>query len=1131
MNWAQVNRIAWKDMRRMGPLWLCLVGFWMLCGAYSTWQWTRGNFAFPFPRQEFAVLLVPFMAIIYAMAWSGVTFASEHEDNTYSFLRALPVDAKHVFYGKMLYGVNSTLLLAVVLALICAASRWFLSARGLEVDNIGISPQATGLRQLGWGLAAIVPLTLVTGVFWSLKSRPLWALVLGALTTICLVAFVCIAVQLIAGNASATEGNQTKFALAICAGLGVLAVGILFVDRHVVKAWMPNRSESPLFQHAALEIPAIPQTKFGGGFRRLMWMQLRHGVVRTALIGVAGFWLALIGFNLSGPLPVMAIGLLGVFVFRPEHESKRFRFLSQVGVRPLSYWFSRILFPIAVAVVIAACFSANPVLWNQAAQYPYMGGEFLFFGCIATFCIAQLVSIACSSTIVGIAVTLACSTAAWVWLYACTLPGAQLYAGYHGSTLDIRFYMSVCAMLGFPLLASYLRVSRWFQETGSWRQWVVPALPIGCLVIGLPLSIALWRVYEIPGVELQPAFASFNASVPENDGTRAYREVLLELPNSPISFSMEENLDISYFKEWLADAPAIVEELADAIAQGGPIPEENRMGLYVGQGYYDGQDHEGVAPVMIAATCLLHAAEDAVKNDDPQTAWEHYRSALEMARHLNDGKANYGTKVHAHQIENAIYRRLVNWAMARGNTPEAVQAAAIYIDEYRAGDPPPENAVLAYYHQLDTALKDGISLPSLDGEDHTQEAALVSALMPWEAIRSRRFLNYAFSREYERATGRGYALTQPTHFSLEAVYASTTLGGEHMKIGGSSGVHSQQNSQRSRVIAQLALLAHNMEFGEYPDSLSKVRLDGQKLSDDFESYNFVRYGHRDLPAPCLTTNTGNVLLPDEDFSLWTTNQFAERQQALIPETESGMHMSGFEFDPYGGGEGMGGMVSSDETPAALFAILSQLENVPSKQNVPKDLLQNEIKRRLGEGTDEEKMVLMTAIFGHHRVEMFATELLRLLDGDNLELAGQAARIFELLPADDFHSSQLGTSAESDASIKMIAERASKPPTELGTYSFPIRNPKNGHYYEVVGFDYAGTYIDPDLEDYELEENWRCTRTFRGIKGKLAGRNADKELIQSAFPELERVEYWLPNREFYELARTEVLIEYVVEETD
>ena len=103
MNWMQIRRLAWKDMRRMGPLWLCLVGFWVLCAAFSTWQWTRGNYSFPFPRSEFIALFVPFLTIVHAFAWAGVTFASEHEDNTYGFLRALPVDAKHVFYLSLIH--------------------------------------------------------------------------------------------------------------------------------------------------------------------------------------------------------------------------------------------------------------------------------------------------------------------------------------------------------------------------------------------------------------------------------------------------------------------------------------------------------------------------------------------------------------------------------------------------------------------------------------------------------------------------------------------------------------------------------------------------------------------------------------------------------------------------------------------------------------------------------------------------------------------------------------------------------------------------------------------------------------------------------------------------------------------
>ena len=56
---------------------------------------------------------------------------------------------------------------------------------------------------------------------------------------------------------------------------------------------------------------------------------------------------------------------------------------------------------------------------------------------------------------------------------------------------------------------------------------------------------------------------------------------------------------------------------------------------------------------------------------------------LQFARQRNDGdSAEYGALV-AFAIEHAVYRILPVWAMHEGNSAESVEAAAVWINEYR----------------------------------------------------------------------------------------------------------------------------------------------------------------------------------------------------------------------------------------------------------------------------------------------------------------------------------------------------------------------------------------------------------------------------------------------------------------
>ena len=741
---------------------------------------------------------------------------------------------------------------------------------------------------------------------------------------------------------------------------------------------------------------------------------------------------------------------------------------------------------------------------------------------MGTFCIGQFASIAFPSTIVAIAITLVSSIALWVWLSVCAI--LHIPVGFGEDYVTQQFPLALLLSGGFiivlPLLASYLRVSRWFQETASWKQWVIPSLPIGTLVIGLPIVLGLWRVYSIPSAELPSAFASFDAQIAETEGTRAYRQVFSDLPNMPnADYSMRDNLTSMPIQKWLGVHPDFVEELTEAITVGGPIPDENRMRVYSPIQF--GRQHHGVHQVMMAATCLLHFARNEAKTNNLEAALQHYKSALTMAGHLNDGKSNPGTQAHAFEIERAVYDDLVDWAMHKGNTAENVQKAAVYLFDRRDDVPPNVNALLAYYHQLNEALADGVSLQN-DNYETTQRAATISALMPWEKTRAQRYMKLAFSREYDRILGN-YDVSDDETMRQEAMYAATTLGGEHMAVAGSNLQRAYQQTRRRSAVAQLAMIAYKLETGEYPDSLMAVRLDGKPLSAEFGSFTFVRSKAELFSAPCLTYDAETILLPQDDFSLWTEDQFDERLGLSAPAQ--------IEYE-LGGMSGFGSY--EDETVGnfapQMFELLSTLKDEATGENAAEQLLIKELRHMLEAGSKEHRLQLMASMYEWVPVEMFTTELLKSLDGQDVEVAGAAARSLETLLSEyDWDQETVNWDQETVNVDSAVLERASTSTnSNKVAYRLPIRNPNNGNYYEVIspelGFEYGVAEQD--------QANLKCIRTFRGIQGKLADLKREDEFIKQAFPNHRRLNRLFRKalEEAYRMPR-EVLIEYVVEEAE
>src|SRR4030042_5103451 len=119
MNATVFWRFVWKEYRMQRAFWIGMAGFALLAMlmllGFLQWRMILStNSLF------FAALA---LAAFYALGCVGTLFATEHETETFSFQRALPVSALRLFAAKITFAVLSTVamlglawLMAAVLA-------------------------------------------------------------------------------------------------------------------------------------------------------------------------------------------------------------------------------------------------------------------------------------------------------------------------------------------------------------------------------------------------------------------------------------------------------------------------------------------------------------------------------------------------------------------------------------------------------------------------------------------------------------------------------------------------------------------------------------------------------------------------------------------------------------------------------------------------------------------------------------------------------------------------------------------------------------------------------------------------------------------------------------------------------
>ncbi|HUE14311.1 MAG TPA: hypothetical protein VMR25_09115 [Planctomycetaceae bacterium] len=409
MSRTVVGRMFWKELRTQGSLWLgvtCLViGIQALVAVLAIYHRLS---SVEFEEWSAGIFLAAYIgATLYAIASGAASFTEEREGNTAVFLRTVPMTYTEAFVGKWGYGLVSTGVLFVVLAVaatICCFIAWF----GIDPDGAALA-RSTVLRRLHsanefkqlfavvW-IGCLIPVASFAfcALYSLLLSDGVLAALSGTFSTI-------IALVLIAKSGEADPAGFAKW-------LSLTTGALIFADYWLTGIWLQSgtlfgqkwtgrragiltgkwswltRSRGPLGSIELLRIgePVVPWRR---ATQRLAWKEIRQAwpcfkviaLVATAAIvfsllvpnarffGIAAAWLV----ALATPL------VMGVGAYQADQKGRAYRFLAVRGVTPDGSWI--IKHAVWIGHLFAACafvLVIDQMAWQvlSDSRYGFQGG-------------------------------------------------------------------------------------------------------------------------------------------------------------------------------------------------------------------------------------------------------------------------------------------------------------------------------------------------------------------------------------------------------------------------------------------------------------------------------------------------------------------------------------------------------------------------------------------------------------------------------------------------------------------------------------------------------------------------------------------------------------------------------------
>ncbi|HEX4143330.1 MAG TPA: hypothetical protein VHY91_07250 [Pirellulales bacterium] len=733
MNGSPFWPLVWKEYRAGRAFWLAMVAVALVIQGSLCWG------AKATPQRNWELYATALFIAAGLMVGVGATmFAVEREEQTFGFVRRLPVRAWQLALPK--------LLCALVGWGACVALLWL--AAGAMAAWQFPSGRDAGQLWIQWGVAALE--CLAWGIFFSLLlTSPLKA---AALT---MLGVLAVNFGLLMPSSQPYRGLASHVAM-VPWRLALLVL-MMAVDAWLLPRWLTDRVPRPAINWGWARGRAMPAKRTVGWFCADYWPPLGH-LIWQAWRELAGNWwaLAFVAWALlsaesitsrlryfnapagTSMLLTLAVAIYGSLVFHAD-QVRGPRFLAERGVSARLVWLSRQIVSLAVLAAVTITVAglamalhvwSNPLsalLELEPADQPTLQwatpGSSLATFMLAVYAAGQVASLFVRrSLLAGVAAgALGLFVASWTHL---------MWA------LGIAWWWTVLPLVAGCFAATWLRAPDWLLERPGWRGWIAPAAALALPTTAVLGAVCCFRVYQIPDPTPKPI-----------DWGNLWHKALPLKSTDPIDavargVEKRELYDKAFVLLRKFDAPKDVKQITDGTNAADDKSAEDQpnrqafVDLMLAASRLDGpfwakswsEGRAVAAQLITGARHLIVIAEKETQAGNLDRALDVYftvmRTDIDAALWGGLWPGRQGTD----RPEFPALRPLIQWAAAPGQTAERVQQAVRRLQEFHAALPRPESLVDALFE-----VTPGRVAQCFDDRAHFR-------YMPWERARALRLV-------------------------------------------------------------------------------------------------------------------------------------------------------------------------------------------------------------------------------------------------------------------------------------------------------------------------------------------------------------------------------------------------------
>jgi hypothetical protein len=516
-----------KELRQHGILAVAMV-FMCLCFQIGIVEWYEFIQVSIDGGSFFAFTL--FMVVLYAGVAAALAYSTEHADNTFTFLRNLPISWQTVAVGKTAWVLCGTVLVLIGNLLLYAAC----IGTGFVTDTAFNGGRIATVLGVGTIEA------LVWGFFWSTRCRSQ----VHALIATCLCA--CVSLYLVTYFFAGDHFDPFEMYFSVIPHRLAVAGLVALAAVWGMSRWFSFEGKRPFLARLYPEKFTLPYPKqVQSPFFALVHQHIRHASIIyplgiLSMIGwTIGLTVASLGFayNIESPKldlmnrgdalwclaviliaavygSVFCMGLFWATIFGHDQKKNSYQFLSRLGVHEGTVWWSRmvpaLVFYVPVILGFAAVggailygqihyagFYANRVeetIWEHLWLWAPMG----FTIWLAPMAVGAFISISFRSQMVAIALTAGGFLLPIFWgMFILQIFGCSPW----WTTVPI------CIAI---LVASRIRAAYWLRETCTWRSRVIPLVPLFAVFLAVLTAIPFVRIYSVPHISWEQIDAYFD---------------------------------------------------------------------------------------------------------------------------------------------------------------------------------------------------------------------------------------------------------------------------------------------------------------------------------------------------------------------------------------------------------------------------------------------------------------------------------------------------------------------------------------------------------------------------------------------------------------------------------------------